>query len=316
MASRPGRTARALALTCTLLSLPLTIAWLMPSWPLLHPIATIASMFIPLMVITWPLAALSALIALARSRLARDGLIALVALIGTALVVVNQWPYLNAVARPETAPQLRLALVHARAASDIDRVDQLVANSAIDVVVLVGLTEEAGASLAANARLNATLPNQLLRPSTAVLSATPVTATPTAETSPIIWQQDVGGSAWHLAAVDLPTPIEDAPAWVSRSQEVLDAVAPLRSSPLVVVGDFGNNRFTKPLLRASQLGLSDARADTATWWAPTWPLDSRVRPILTTDHALTAGGVHASDYTRLAWSNDDYLGLVVGLARR
>lgn len=310
---RKGSTAQSIALIAIVFAVPLSILWLVPSLQYLHPVLAVVAMFTSATVILWPLAALTGLLALARSRRPINLVVALTALTGLGLQTMQAWPLLS-IDRVTDPPLLVTAVIHARQPADIIRAEQLVAARKVQVAIFVDLTEDTKQALTASS-FATTMPQHIDKDTTALHSSLPLSEISTTPDAPLLVRTKVLDVPLIIAAVDIPTPLDDPKSWRTKSDSMAETVMPLRSAPLVVIGSFGTPRLGAPLLHMTNSGFTDARSYVSHLITSSWPIGGQIRPILALDHAYLNGGVKATDYSRIAYSNDDYLGFVVTLTR-
>ncbi|HEX6342632.1 endonuclease/exonuclease/phosphatase family protein [Umezawaea sp.] len=196
---------------------------------------------------------------------------------------------------PADAPRLRVATINAhlggvdpRALVDFVRAER------VDVLAVEELPPEAIPALD-DAGLRELMPHRELRPrdDSSLYSRLPFTASgPLA--APTTWPQttatvDVNGRAVRFVAVHTYYPTGDPGLWAAD----LTALRASAGEDSVLLGDFNatlDHALMRDLLSA---GLVDAHAELGNGWAPTWPADSVLPPVVQLDHVLHGRGLAA-----------------------
>lgn len=191
------------------------------------------------------------------------------------------------------------------------------ARSNADVVSVQELTPAALKRLTANG-MDAEFPYRIVKPldggsGAGLWSRYPLHATsdPTSEAVPIIATLEVSGAVKpttvanvHLSA-PWPWPIE----WWRGDVVQLSATLKNLATPSVVVGDFNSTWDMSQFRHVLDVGYRDA----AGRFAPTYPADSPIPPLLAIDHILTRGCSGSRPWTATL-PNTDHRALLASVA--
>jgi len=196
---------------------------------------------------------------------------------------------------PATAPRLRVATIN----SHVGHVDpralvDFVRSANVDVLAVEELAPEAITPLD-DAGLRELLPYRELRPNddSSIYSRLPITSSgPLA--APTLWPQtraavSAFGRTIDVVAVHTYYPAGDPSVW-TRDMAALTTTAGENS---VVLGDFNATLDHAPMRELLAAGLVDAHAELGNGWAPTWPADRLLPPLVQLDHVLHGHGLAA-----------------------
>ena len=196
---------------------------------------------------------------------------------------------------PAGAVRLRVATINAHVGGvDARALVDLVRDRRVDVLAVEELPPGAIPVLDA-AGLRELLPYRELRPKddSSLYSRLPFTTSgPLAAAT--TWPQttgtiDVAGRAVEVVAVHTYYPAGDAGLWT----EDLAALRTTAGENSVVLGDFNATLDHSPMRALLAAGLVDSHAELGNGWAPTWPADSVLPPVVQLDHVLHGRGLAA-----------------------
>jgi endonuclease/exonuclease/phosphatase family metal-dependent hydrolase len=196
---------------------------------------------------------------------------------------------------PVGAARLRVATINAHVGGvDARALVDLVRDQRVDVLAVEELPPEAIPALD-DAGLRELLPHRELRPQddSSLYSRLPFTTSgPLAAAT--TWPQTTGtiavdGRAVEVVAVHTYYPAGDAELW-TRDLTALKATAGENS---VVLGDFNATLDHAPMRELLSAGLVDSHAELGSGWAPTWPADGVLPPVVQLDHVLHGHGLAA-----------------------
>ncbi len=137
-----------------------------------------------------------------------------------------------------------------------------------------------------------------------------LTAEPTSQ--PVV-RVEMDDGALVVVPVDAPTPLEGVAAWRAAIARAGDVALPHLDEGAVLIGDFNATREHLPFRDLLDSGLADAAEQSRSGWLPTFPPARGLPPLLTIDHALVSGPVHAADVETFRAGRNPHLGLVVRL---
>lgn len=209
---------------------------------------------------------------------------------------------------PASAPRLRVATINAHVGNvDARALVDFVRAEKVDVLAVEELPPEAIPVLD-DAGLRELLPYRELRPQddSSLYSRLPFTTSgPLA--APTTWPQttgtvDVNGRAVKVIAVHTYYPAGDPGLW-NRDLVALRTVAGENS---VALGDFNATLDHVPMRELLAAGLVDSHAELGNGWAPTWPADSVLPPVVQLDHVLHGRGLAAVTTGELTLPGSDH----------
>jgi len=196
---------------------------------------------------------------------------------------------------PAGATRLRVATINAHLGGvDARALVDLVRDQRVDVLAVEELPPEAIPPLDA-AGLRELFPYRELRPKddSSLYSRLPFTTSgPLAAAT--TWPQTTGtinvaGRAVEFVAVHTYFPTGDAGLWAND----LTALKTTAGENSVVLGDFNATLDHAPMRELLSAGLVDSHAELGNGWAPTWPADSVLPPVVQLDHVLHGRGLAA-----------------------
>ena len=320
----PGRPGQFVLVSVALvLGVPALVLTAMRVLPPADDAAALVAAFIPYALPLLVLALLCLLPALlrARRRAALAGLVAVVALLLGAQLAW-QLPYVVADDRPVVGPAFGLLSLNAyKGLADAGQV--LAAARRADVVVLVEVTP------AFVARLDAAGWRDRF-PHDAGASSAQVSNTVIFSRHPLTGSRRLGSGSFDQwsTTVDVPgvgpvallavhpcNPYCGRGRWADALAEVRRAVEAELGRPLVVAGDFNAVMDHGPMQELHQLGLRSAADLVGAGWAPTYPANRTVPPLIAIDHVLVDPALAVADLVRVPVDGTDHLGLLARIGR-
>nr|WP_294693334.1 endonuclease/exonuclease/phosphatase family protein [uncultured Friedmanniella sp.] len=318
---RPGQSA--LVTVGVLLLVPALVLTLLRVFPPLDDAPALVAAFVPAAVplLVVGLVCLATALLRARRRAALGGLVALVALLLGAQLAW-QLPFYVANGRQVTEPAFTLLTLNTlQGRADPDQLRA--AAERADVVVLVETLPAVVAELDRRGwrdrfphdagRLSTTVTN------TIVFSRYPLRDSQRFGTSQFHqWATTVvvpGIGDIRLLAVHPCNPYCGQNRWASDHAELRRVVQQHRSLPLVVAGDLNAVPDHGPMQDLRRLGLRSAADLVGAGWAPTYPANRLVPPLLTIDHVLLDDRLAAGSLERVRVTGTDHLGVLVRLGR-
>lgn len=119
----------------------------------------------------------------------------------------------------------------------------------------------------------------------------------------------------RVLSVHPSTPIYDFDSWLSEL-EFLATTAPKDGTSTLMLGDF-NAGYWHPAFRdLLDAGYEDAHISLGSGWSTSYPSDRVFPPFVRLDHALTDGGLVATDVHDFRVPGSDHVGFVVTVAQR
>jgi endonuclease/exonuclease/phosphatase (EEP) superfamily protein YafD len=196
-----------------------------------------------------------------------------------------------------------------------EQMDQMTA----DVIVLTEYTEEHQAALLASP-VAERYPFRTDRAGprgdgVAIWSAVPVEVAEHPDTDSTSIDVTVNGpdGEVRVVAVHFRTPLDDFPSW-SHDLHTAAEIGRTAQGPTLVIGDFNASCWHPDFRRVLDAGFVAAHTATgsgfSTSWPTTWPIPTFVR----LDHALTTGGLVATEVEDFDVAGSDHLGMVVTVA--
>ena len=296
------------ALVVVLIAGGFSVLTFFPDWQFENRYVAYLSMTFSAITVLWPLAILFSLVAVLRSRKIFSLLILIASVAGT------YWFVMPVELEKTTPGDTAIAALVVHYQNDSVAIENLISARSPELVQVVGVSETVASDLASGL-LAAQYPYSVFQNGVFVLSETSLSVAADYD-SLLIASTQIDSVNWTFAFMSFPTPLDDVIGWQSSAQALSGMISPHRSGNLVVIGSAGNNRFSAPFQRLEALGLVDARIQVRSWNASSWPLNSAVRPILTFDHAFVSRSVVATEYSRIAFGNDDYQGFSFSFASR
>lgn len=238
-----------------------------------------------------------------------------IVVLGTPLAFPGEQPHpIDGAAGVEVA-SVNLLFSNDRIADVAEQMDQLTA----DVIVFTEYTAQHQAALLASP-LAERYPYRTDRAGrrgdgVAIWSAMPVEIAEHPGTNSTSIAVTVSGpdGAIRVIAVHLPTPLDDFESW-GHDLRIGAEIGRTANGPTLLVGDFNASYWHPDFRDVLDAGFVDAHtaagAGVSTSWPTTWPIP----PFVRLDHALTAGGLVATDVEDFSVPGSDHLGLVVTVA--
>lgn len=118
-----------------------------------------------------------------------------------------------------------------------------------------------------------------------------------------------------LVAVHPCNPYCGQHRWADEHVDLEREVRAELGRPLVVAGDFNAVVGHGPMQQLRRLGLRSAADLVGSGWAPTYPANGRVPPLLAIDHVLVGPALGVTDLERVPVAGTDHLGLLVRIGR-
>lgn len=119
----------------------------------------------------------------------------------------------------------------------------------------------------------------------------------------------------RLLAVHPCNPYCGQNRWANDHADLRRAVQQNRELPLVVAGDFNAVADHGPMQDLRRLGLKSAADLVGSGWAPTYPANRLVPPLLAIDHVLLDPRLAAGSVDRVSLAGTDHLGLLARVGR-
>lgn len=121
------------------------------------------------------------------------------------------------------------------------------------------------------------------------------------------------GGQIRIVGIHVPNPISNVAAWRSDLRDVA-SVGRNADRPTLLIGDLNSSYWHPPFRRLLDAGFVDAHVAIGSGFSTSWPTDWRIPPFVQLDHALTTGGLVATDVENFDIPGSDHLGLVVTVA--
>jgi endonuclease/exonuclease/phosphatase (EEP) superfamily protein YafD len=149
----------------------------------------------------------------------------------------------------------------------------------------------------------------------AIWSAVPVEVAERPDTDSTSIDITVNGpdGAIRVVAVHFPTPLDDFESW-SHDLRAAAEIGRTADGPTLLIGDFNASYWHPDFRRVLDADFVNAHTTAgsgfSTSWPTTWPIPAFVR----LDHALTTGGLVATDVEDFDVAGSDHLGMIVTVA--
>ncbi len=194
---------------------------------------------------------------------------------------------------PSAAPRIRVATVNAlKGRVDPSALMEVVRRERVDVLAVQELPE-AGVRALREAGLEAELPHVEPHPEvdTSLYSRLPLREGGLLD-APTTWPQttakvEVAGRSLTLVGVHTYYPAGNPGRW-GQDMAALRSVA---GRDVVVLGDFNATLDHSAMRELLAAGLADAHDELGIGWAPTWPADGVLPPLVQLDHVLHGSGL-------------------------
>jgi endonuclease/exonuclease/phosphatase (EEP) superfamily protein YafD len=149
----------------------------------------------------------------------------------------------------------------------------------------------------------------------AIWSALPVEVAehPDTDSTSIDVTVDGPDGAIRIVAVHLPTPLDDFDSW-SRDLRAAAEIGRTASGPTLLIGDFNASYWHPDFRRVLDSGFVDAHTAAGAGFSTSWPTTWPIPPFVRLDHALSAGGLVATDVEDFDVAGSDHLGMIVTVA--
>jgi len=119
--------------------------------------------------------------------------------------------------------------------------------------------------------------------------------------------------AIRVVAVHFPTPLDDFASW-SHDLRAATEIGRTVSGPTLLIGDFNASYWHPDFRSVLDAGFVDAHTATGVGFSTSWPTAWPIPPFVRLDHALTTGGLVATDVEDLDVAGSDHLGMIVTVA--
>jgi endonuclease/exonuclease/phosphatase (EEP) superfamily protein YafD len=113
-----------------------------------------------------------------------------------------------------------------------------------------------------------------------------------------------------VVAMHVPTPLVAFEAW-RRDLHTAEQIGRDATGPTMVIGDFNATYWHPDFRRLLDAGFVDAHTASGQGFSTSWPTDSLVPPFVRLDHALTIGGLVATEVDDFEIPGSDHRGFVV-----
>jgi endonuclease/exonuclease/phosphatase (EEP) superfamily protein YafD len=238
-----------------------------------------------------------------------------IVVLGTPLAVPDDQPDpIDGAAELEVA-SVNLLFTNDRIADVAEQMDQLTA----DVIVFTEYTAQHQAALLASP-VAERYPYRTDRAGprgegVAIWSAMPVEVVEHPDTDSTSIDVTVSGpdGAIRVVAVHFPTPLDDFASWSHDLREAAE-IGRSASGPTLLIGDFNASYWHPDFRSVLDAGFVDAHTATDAGFSTSWPTSWPIPPFVRLDHALTAGGLVATDVEDFDVAGSDHLGMIVTVA--
>jgi endonuclease/exonuclease/phosphatase (EEP) superfamily protein YafD len=202
-----------------------------------------------------------------------------------------------------------------RIADVAGQMDQLTA----DVIVLTEYTEEHQAALLASP-VAERYPYRTDRAGprgdgVAIWSAMPVDVAEHPDTDSTSIDVTVSGPDGdvRVVAVHFPTPLDDFASW-GHDLRTAAEIGRTADGPTLLIGDFNASYWHPDFRNVLHAGFVDAHTAAGSGFSTSWPTTWPIPPFVRLDHALTIGGLVATDVEDVDVAGSDHLGMIVTVA--
>lgn len=238
-----------------------------------------------------------------------------IVVLGTPLAFPDESPEpIDGAAGLEVA-SVNLLFSNDRIADVAEQMDRLIA----DVIVFTEYTEQHQAALLASPVVDR-YPHRTDRAGprgdgVAIWSAMPVEVAERPDTDSTSIDVTVSGpdGAVRVVAVHFPTPLDDFDSW-SHDLRAAAQIGRTASGPTLLIGDFNASYWHPDFRRVLDAGFVDAHTAAGAGFSTSWPTTWPIPPFVRLDHALSAGGLVATDVEDFDLPGSDHLGMVVTVA--
>jgi endonuclease/exonuclease/phosphatase (EEP) superfamily protein YafD len=196
-----------------------------------------------------------------------------------------------------------------------DQLDAL----APDVIVLSEYTEEHQTALEQH-RLVDAYPHRVDRTGQfaggiAIWSRTPVAVSEHPDTATYSLDLTVDGpdGPTRIVAMHVPTPLDNFSGW-QDDLEIAAEIGRAAVVPMVLIGDLNASYWHPGFRRLLDAGFVDAHTASGRGFSASWPTNRFFPPFVRLDHALTTGGLVATDVDDFEIPGSDHRGFVVTVA--
>jgi endonuclease/exonuclease/phosphatase (EEP) superfamily protein YafD len=235
--------------------------------------------------------------------------------LGTPLAFPGEQPDPVDAATGLEVASVNLLFTNDRIADVAEQMDELTA----DVIVFTEYTEEHQAALLASPFAER-YPYRTDRAGPrgdgdAIWSTMPVEAAEYPDTDSTSIDVTVAGpdGAVRVVGVHLRTPLDDFTSW----RQDLRAAAEIGRTvdgPTLLIGDFNASYWHPDFRHVLDAGFVDAHTATDAGFSTSWPTTWPIPPFVRLDHALTTGGLVATDVEDFDVAGSDHLGMIVTVA--
>lgn len=117
----------------------------------------------------------------------------------------------------------------------------------------------------------------------------------------------------RIIGVHFPTPLDDFESW-SHDLRAATEIGRRVSGPTLLIGDFNASHWHPDFRSVLDAGFVDAHSANGAGFSTSWPTTWPIPPFVRLDHALTAGGLVATDVEDFDVAGSDHLGMIVTVA--
>ena len=235
--------------------------------------------------------------------------------LGTPLAFPGEQPEPIAGANGLEVASVNLLFTNDRIADVAAQMDQLTA----DVIVFTEYTEQHQEALLASP-VAGRYPYRTDRAGprgegVAIWSALPVERADNPNTDSTSIDVTVGGpdGAVRIVGVHFPTPLDDFASW-SHDLRTATEIGRVADGPTLLIGDLNASYWHPDFRRVLDEGFVDAHTADGAGFSTSWPTTWPIPPFVRLDHALTTGGLVATDVEDVDVAGSDHLGMIVTVA--
>ena len=117
----------------------------------------------------------------------------------------------------------------------------------------------------------------------------------------------------RVIAVHFPTPLDDFASW-SHDLRTATEIGRTADGPTLLIGDLNASYWHPDFRRVLDAGFVNAHTATGAGFSTSWPTTWPIPPFVRLDHALTTGGLVATDVEDFDVAGSDHLGMIVTVA--
>ena len=117
----------------------------------------------------------------------------------------------------------------------------------------------------------------------------------------------------RVIAVHFPTPLDDFASW-SHDLRTATEIGRTADGPTLLIGDLNASYWHPDFRRVLDSGFVNAHTADGAGFSTSWPTTWPIPPFVRLDHALTTGGLVATDVEDFDVAGSDHLGMIVTVA--